>query len=59
MGDISRQQLAQRWVSQQPTWALMNTVRALSSTVAAFMNTEDDEARLKEARAELARRRKR
>ena len=59
MGDISRQQLAQRWVSQQPTWALLNTVRALSSTVAAVMNTEDDEARLRAAKAEIRARIKR
>ena len=53
MGDISRQQLAERWVRQQPTWALLNTVRALSSTVGAVMNTEEDKARLKAAQAEI------
>ena len=46
------------WARSKPTWALANMVKALSSGVSSFLNTPEDEARLKEARAELAKRRK-
>jgi hypothetical protein len=48
---------ASEWVKGQPTYALRNMVKALSSPVSQFLNTADDTARLEAAKEELARRR--
>ena len=47
---------ASEWARSQPTWALTNMVKALSSPVSQFLNTADDAARLEAAREELAHR---
>lgn len=45
-----------RWAAEQPEYALKNCVKALGSPVSLFLNSEDDNLRLKAVQEELKRR---
>ena len=44
-------------IKSQPTYALKNMIKALSLPISSFLNTEEDNKRLEDAKIELKNRR--